>query len=260
MPAHDRNLRSVRGRDPDSASGVSPARVAATVPGEIVVRATIGDTLDALAADLMAQALTCAARFGDFHLAVGGDQSIEAVYLRLMSDPVLRAMPWSRTHLWLTHDQLGAEGPIVFPAVRECLVDHAGIPVEQIHAIDLAETEPVEVYESTLRASLRSRPRGGDRLDAAVVTLDAAGRIGGLDSSCSAAPGAASIPERWCLPLAGGGVSLSGSFLRASRLLAVCVLGVERGRALSAWADTDPGPIAGETRWYLDADAAGVCG
>jgi len=231
------------------------ARVWLDLPGEAVVRPTPGEALDALASDLMAQALTCAGMFGDFHLAVGGDAALERVCLRLMSDPVLRAMPWARTHLWLAHERPGADGPAVYSIVRDYLVDHAGIPTEQIHPIDLGPGDAAQRYEEDLRECLGARARGRDRLDAAVVALDAQGRLAGLASFGEGSPDA---PAPWCARDPAGGVTMTGPFLRAARLLAVFAVGADQGRALARWADGAPPTAAGETRWYLDQAAAGA--
>lgn len=251
---HRGRAEDVAGRD-----DLTPEAAAVLLPGEAIVRPTAGETLDALSSDLVAQALTCVRSFGSFHLAVGGDRSLDALYMRLMSDPDARALPWDRTHLWLTHEHDAAGGGgAVFAGVRDYLVGHSGIPAAQVHAIDLSSASAAGAYESALRAELGARAHGRDRLDAAVMSLDADGAIGGR-----AIFGPTDTPrDRVCAGAGERAVALTREFLNASRLIAVLALGRAQSRAVAhAAARADEitlGPVAGELRWYLDAEAAGA--
>lgn len=231
-----------------------PATV--TLPGEVVARRTAPEALDALAADLMAQALTCVRAFGDFHLAIGGDASIEAFYLRLMSDPELRAFPWGRTHLWQTHEHRGASADRRVAAAAEgYLLEHSDIPRSQAHTIDADSEDAAAVYETELLAALGSRPRGQDRLDAAVFTLDANGEAAGLPIN-----GSADRPERGLCVTTPGVIALSRPLINASRLIAVLAVGADRRDAVARVSRPNCSlrPIAGELRWYLDHAAASI--
>lgn len=242
--------------DPRPGYDLAPEPATIALPGEVIARRTAPEALDALAADLMAQALTCVRAFGEFHLAIGGDAAIESFYLRLMSDPELRAFPWDRTHLWLTHERPGvAPDARIAAAVGDFLLEHSDIPRSQAHAIDADDPDAASIYESELLAALGARPRGQDRLDAVVFTLEATGYAGGLPIV-----GASDSPERGLCATTASVVALSRPFVNASRLIAVLAVGAERRDAV-ARATRPPcslRPIAGELRWYLDHAAAGV--
>ncbi len=242
--------------DPRHGYDLAPEPATISLPGEVVARRTAPEALDALAADLMAQALNCVRAYGEFHLALGGDAAIESFYLRIMSDPELRAFPWDRTHLWQTHERLGAApDERIAAAVADFLLEHSDIPRSQAHTIDADDPEAASVYESEILAALGARACGQDRLDAVVCTLDATGDAGGLPIL-----GAADSPERGLCVITESVVALSRPFINASRLIAVLAVGADRRDAV-ARATKPPcslRPIAGELRWYLDHAAAGV--
>ena len=152
-------------RSHDSAMGydLAPTARSLELPGEAVIRSSPALALDALAADLLAQAVTCVRHFGDFHLAIGGDASIEALYLRLMSDTDLRAIPWKKTHLWMTHERRVEEDDDrrLATALREFIIDHSDIPREQAHLIPIDESDAPQQYERAIREALASADTTG---------------------------------------------------------------------------------------------------
>lgn len=253
-------------RSHDSAMGydLAPTARSLDLPGEAVVRATPALALDALAADLLAQAITCVRHFGDFHLAIGGDASIEALYLRLMSDTELRAIPWKKTHLWMTHEHAVDDDDErrVSTALREFIIDHSDIPREQAHLIPINESDAPERYECALRETLGWRERGHDRLDCVILALEASGKAGGRallgasddqrDRLCDWTGSPNGAPET---------LALTRRLVCASRFIAVMGFGEERRAALRAVSQRPNQlsikPIAGELRWYLDDAISG---
>ncbi len=245
----------------DSLSGydLAPGARAIDLPGEVVVRPDAPRAMDALAADLLAQAITCVRAFGDFHLAIGGDQSIEALYLRLMSDTELRALPWAKTHLWMTHERRVDERDPrrVATALREYVLHHSDIPAAQAHVIPIDDDEAATLYESTIRETLSWREPGHDRLDCVVLSLEESGYAGGRPI-LSMPNGDDALLCDWMAPSDDEPrtLALTPAFVRASRMIAVIGQGAASHGALEQ-VRTNPSelaiaPIAGELRWYLD--------
>jgi len=96
--------------------------------GEVIVRATHDELLDAMAAVVFTEASLCVSQYGDFQLALSNTPLLEPLYSRLMYDPNLRGIPWQNTHIWqLCHS---GTSPTI---VKETIGDHADIPSEQLH-------------------------------------------------------------------------------------------------------------------------------
>lgn len=235
------------------------------LPGDVVLRSTEDDVIDALAADLSAHAINCVREFGDFHLALSGDALLERLYLRLMYDPAFRALPWARTHLWLTHERAVEfdARESVFQQIREIIVDHSGIPPQQAHPIyALAEDAP-ERYEKELRETLVWREKGHDRLDFALLALREDGGLSGLSPGARKV-GDGAFVERVDAP-EGQSVVMTPRFLSAARFLGVMATGSTRRSAVSRIIDSGesesalPGatlrPMQGVMRWYVDEAA-----
>lgn len=261
----DRFAPEPRDRSQDSAAGydLAPTARSLNLPGEAVVRMNPALALDVLAADLLAQAMTCVRQFGDFHLAIGGDSSIETLYLRLMSDTELRALPWDRTHLWMTHERrLKDEEHRAGTALREFIIDHSDIPRSQAHLIPIDESDAPDQYEAALRETLGWRERGHDRLDCVVVAIEPSGEAGGRTLIDDRDDEGERLCD-WASPRNGAPptLALTRRFVRASRLIAVMGFGAERRAALrSAATNRDRlsiRPVAGELRWYLDEAIVG---
>jgi len=96
--------------------------------GEVIVRATLDELLDAMAAVVFTEASLCVSQFGDFQLALSNAPLLEPLYARLMYDPNVRGIPWQNTHVWQL-DNSGTSPAIVM----ETIGDHADIPSEQLH-------------------------------------------------------------------------------------------------------------------------------
>ncbi|MDP6693099.1 MAG: hypothetical protein QF444_02140 [Phycisphaerales bacterium] len=96
--------------------------------GEVIVRTSLDELIDAMASLVFAEASLCVSRFGEFQLALSNSPLLEPLYERLMYDPIVRGIPWQNTFLWCV-DPYEMSSNIV----KETIVDHADIPDEQIH-------------------------------------------------------------------------------------------------------------------------------
>lgn len=230
--------------------GLEPEPTLPDLPGKVIVRASRDEVIDAVAADLLFQALACSRSFGDFHFAASGGPDPAPLYRRLMYDPQLREFPWTRTHLWLTQEsRTSASDPQSrFASVAGWLMEHSGIPSGQVHPIPGAEPDAARLYEDELQETLQWREKGHDRLDYALLTLDCAGTLGGTDDRLVfQSEELVSITPRLVTACRFVAVFATGSGARAriAELLGEDRRGLARRLA----------PIGGELRWYLDRDA-----
>jgi 6-phosphogluconolactonase len=254
--------------------GVSGPRVPKpALPGTVVVRESVEELIDSIAADLLFQSKSCVRTFGDFHLALSGGSTPEPLYRRLMYDPSYRDLPWKRTHLWIVDERRVPfdDERSNFKMIQETLVIHSDIPPEQVHPIPAMEPDADETYEAELKEVLAWREKGHDRLDFVLLGMGADGHTaslfphspalnaGGRLVAVNAGP-AVTPPER---------VTMTLDLLNASRFIAVMVTGEKKRGAISrvaaasgsAAASVDDLPIlgirplGGELRWYLDAPA-----
>lgn len=246
-----------------------PSLVGPPLPGEVFVAQTIDQLLDLLAAELVAQALVCQRRFGDFELALSGGSTPQPLYDRLMYDPNCRQLPWARTHLWLV-DERGVsldDDRSNFRMINETIVEHSGIPREQVHPIDaLSETADVD-YEAQLREVLQWRQRGQDRLDFVLLGMGRDGHTASLFPHNDALgerhrlvrrvdePGA-QPPQR---------VTMTFPLINSARMVAILVTGASKAEAIGRIARgetsvqqmpvTGVRPEQGVLKWFLDAEA-----
>ncbi len=241
-----------------------------SLPGTVRVSATADATIDALAADLVAHALACVRQFGDFHLALSGGNTPFPLYERLMYDPMYRDLPWKRTHLWMVDERcVPFDDPMSnFGKISEIIVDHSGIPPEQVHPIEATASDADVRYERTLRETLAWREKGHDRLDFVLLGMGDNGHTASLfphtavlgvkDRLAARCTGADVTPDR---------ITMTYPLLNASRVLAPLVVGAGKAEMVARVATGhDPieeipikgiRPVGGELRWYLDAAAAG---
>jgi 6-phosphogluconolactonase len=245
------------------------------LPGEVVVRETPDDLVDAIAADLLFQARACVRAFGDFHLALSGGSTPEPLYRRLMWDPRLRDFPWRRTHLWQVDERCveAEDDRRNWKMIGGLLLEHSDIPLGQAHPMAVLEADGDARYEGELRAALEWRERGHDRLDYVLlglgsdlhtaslfpgsVALDApAGRLAVFNDGPGVVP-----PRR---------MTMTFEMLNASRFVCVMVTGESKREAVARLAGNTLDvarapvlgvrPLGGVLRWYLDEVACPEAG
>jgi 6-phosphogluconolactonase len=239
----------------------------------VIVRETVEELIDSIAADLLFQAKSCVRTFGDFHLALSGGSTPEPLYRRLMYDPSYRDLPWKRTHLWVVDERRVPfdNEQSNFKMIHETVVVHSDIPSEQVHPIPALDGLADEKYESELKEVLAWREKGHDRLDFVLLGMGADGHTASLfphspalDSGgrlvvINAGP-AVTPPDR---------ITMTFDLLNATRFIGLMVTGEKKRATIArvAAAARKGGtpvedlpvlgirPIGGEQRWYLDAPA-----
>ena len=241
------------------------------LPGLVDVVDVGEDVLDLLTADLLAQAIDSVHRYGSFHLAISGSESLEPLCRRLMFDPDLRRLPWDRTHLWIADDRcVPRNDPLsCFWRLRDTLIMPAGIPLANVHPIPSTDESADELVEKALVRDLDGRSHGGGRLDCIILDTGGDGRVGGMF------PGDDAVLEKtrrvrfahcdddpcpqW--------VSLTFPTILAARMIQVLACGSETGKMLrqleTRSQDVRNLPASrlveseGLLKWYLDREAAG---
>lgn len=234
--------------------------------GRVTIRPSADEAYDAVLADLLVHAAGCVRAFGDFHLALDGSPAAEPLLSRMMWDPLVRDLPWKKTHVWLLAES--ADGLTRGRVLRELIVEASDMPSGQFHAV-AAGAEADAGYEKELRETLEWREKGQDRLDMVIASLDPQGPF--------ARPAVPADPGRLVAPASGAvasGVSMTLELINAARLVAVVGVGAavaptlgELTRSFHAIPPRDRvavdgthamalrlRPLGGELRWYLDTD------
>lgn len=241
------------------------------LPGEVAVARDADALIDLVAAELLVHALNCVRAFGDVHLALSGGSTPMPLYERLMYDPNLRSFPWSRTHLWIVDERcVPFDDPKSnFGHIREIIVDHSGIPPEQVHPMLAMRDDADVAYERELREHLGWREKGQDRLDYVLLGMGDDGHTASLF------PGHEALDERTRLVRRCRGpkvtppdrVTLTYPTLNAARFAAILVVGAAKAATIERVARGNDDlhalpvkgihPRGGSLKWYLDAAAAG---
>ncbi len=262
--------------DASHASGVyrlEPDATPPSLPGTVVVRRDADQLLDVVASDLLMQAHACARKFGTFHLALSGGSTPMPLYMRLMTDPAYRGLPWDKTHLWIVDERCVPfdDERSNYANIAGYIVDHSGIPRSHVHPIRAMDGDADVAYEHELLAALADRPEGHDRLDFVLLGM------GDDAHTASLFPRSPALHERDRLVVFNRGpnvtppdrVTVTYRVLNASRFVGVLVTGEGKREAVArverAAQSGDEGsealpvlgvaPVAGELRWYLDAAA-----
>ena len=248
-----------------------PVAVGPPLPGEVVVAENADRLIDLVTAEMVVQAKGCIRQLGDFQLALSGIASLGPLYERLMYDPDCRELPWVRTHLWLVE-----EGAVPFDderssfrVINETIVDHSGIPRQQVHPIPaLAETADDD-YESQLREVLQWRLPGEARLDFVLLEMGEDGHTAGLYPFSEALNETERLVRAVNVPAANPPerITMTLPLIRAARVIAVIVRGSEKAATLERVSRGHESleelpikgvrPVNGQLKWFLDAEACG---
>jgi 6-phosphogluconolactonase len=245
------------------------ALVGPPLPGEVIVAETADKLIDLVAAEIVVQAKACVREFGDFELALSGGSTPQPLYERLMYDPDCRQLPWVRTNLWIVDERAVPfnDPRSNFRMINETIVDHSGIPAEQVHPImAVSETADVE-YEAKLREVLQWRQRGDDRLDFVLLGMGSDGHTASLFPFNEVLQETESLVRRVTAPVADPPqrVTMTYPLINAARVVAVMVTGPTKAEAVQRLAGGRESrealpikgvrPVNGVLKWFLDAEA-----
>ncbi|MEE9212932.1 MAG: 6-phosphogluconolactonase [Phycisphaeraceae bacterium] len=248
--------------------------------GNVHVAQTPDQLYDDLAAVLMVAALRAAEARGVFHLALSGGSTPEPFYVRLVTDPRYRALPWNKTHLWLVDERRVDEHDdrSNYKMIRESLANHVSLRRRQCHPMPVLAKDPAGLYEDELRRIVDPNVPV-PRLDFVVLGM------GDDAHTASLFPGSPALSEALRLIVVNDGptvtppdrVTMTYPLLNAARHVAVLVTGQRKAATLrrvnehlrTAGPDPQRLPITGidpasggsradgNINWYLDAAAAG---
>lgn len=241
------------------------------LPGEVTAIRSKDALIDAIAADLVVHAQNCVRSFGDFHLALSGGSTPLPLYERLMYDPNLRAFPWSRTHVWMVDERCVPFDSDLsnFRHIREIIVEHSGVPSEQVHPIVAMRPDADREYERELREHLAWREKGQDRLDYVLLGMGPDGHTASLFPGNAALDETTRLVRRCTVPKAipPERVTMTFPLLNAARLVSVFVCGKAKAATLKRVATGNEDfhlcpikgvrPVGGTLKWYVDGEAAG---
>lgn len=249
--------------------------------GGVHVAADADKLFDDLAMALFGAAGDAVGQRNVFHLALSGGSTPEPFYMRLVTDPRFRALPWEYTHIWIVDERRVPEDheKSNFRMIREALADHVPMRRRQKHPMPVLLDDPAAAYEEEMREVFELR--GGNeppRMDFVLLGM------GDDAHTASLFPGspAIGVKDRWIAVNEGPAVTppdrvtMTFPLLNAARNVAVLVVGQKKAATLRRVEEQlrrgpDPQnlPITGvdpenegkagdgSLIWYLDAAAAG---
>ncbi len=249
------------------------------LPGTVVVAPDTETLFDKLGESLMSAALGAVAERGVFHLALSGGGTPEPFYVRLVTDPKFRLIPWQKTHVWIVDERKVAEDHAKsnIKMIREALTDHVSVSAEHVHPMPVLADDPPGSYETELEAAFDMKVADGGvpRLDFVLLGM------GGDCHTASLFPEspALGVADRWIVENDGEKVvppprlTMTFPLLNAARQIAPLMVGSGKLAALgrvhdlheAGETDVENVPISGiapngdgRLTWYLDDAAAGV--
>lgn len=248
-----------------------------TLPGQTLVASDTEELFLELGSALRQSAIQAVEARGVFHLALSGGSTPEPFYERLVTDPLYRALPWKKTHVWIVDERRVPESDPKnnFRMIRESLVGHVPVPEDQVHPVPTESADPAAEYEAQMAEVFGFAPGAGvPRLDFVLLGM-------GADAhTASLFPASPALAEqtRWIVANDGPRVvpppriTMTYPLLNHARRVAVLAVGAGKAQTLGRIAaqvasggpdvqelpitGVDPRPQAGELRWYLDVPAA----
>ena len=244
-----------------------------TLTGPVHIADDVEQLYDDLGAALLGAAQQAVEQRGVFHLALSGGSTPEKFYMRLVMEPVYRALPWQKTHLWMVDERRVPfdDDRSNWKMIQETLVDHLPMRRGQKHPMQVMEDDPAGLYEKELCDVFACRPQN-PRLDFVLL---------GMGDDCHTAslfPHSHALRVNDSLVAVNEGphvtppprVTMTYALLNAARELAVMVTGEKKAAAIrrieaacgagggdaTEMPITGIDPIDGELTWYLDRAAA----
>jgi hexose-6-phosphate dehydrogenase len=252
---------------PDSAPyGLEPDPTPPALPGAVTLKRDEDDVFDSLAAAIVAAGMHAVEKWGAYHIALSGGSTPMPLYRRLMIDPNCRKLPWERTHLWIVDERCVPfdHEKSNWRQIKEIIADHADIPAENVHPMEVLLPDCDARYEDALRKTLGFRPKGEERLDFVLLGMGDDGHTASLFPQSPAL----SDGGKWVLKNDGPRVvpparcTMTYALLNRARQLAVLCLGKKKKPMLTRVAAKADAPAElpilgirpdkGELRWYLD--------
>lgn len=231
---------------------------------------------DDLAMAMLGVAAAAVKQRGVFHVALSGGSTPEPFYIRLVTDPRFRGLPWQDTHVWIVDERRVPEDheKSNYKMIRETLIDHVPMRKRNAHPMPVMEADPAGAYERQLASEFNVKAG-----DATPPSLDFVLLGMGDDThTASLFPGSPAIDEqrRWVAVNEGpkvtppDRVTMTYPLLNAARHVAVLVTGAKKRLALGLvekqlavgpdprrYPITGVAPTSGQLTWYLDPAAAG---
>jgi len=112
------------------------------------------------------------AKEGPFSLCLSGGSTPKVLYARLATAPYLEAFPWDRIHLFWGDERFVPHDDDLsnYKMVKDALLDHAPIPLENIHATPTEGLTPEEAAAEYAR--MLQSVYGAETLDPAKPLFD----------------------------------------------------------------------------------------
>lgn len=248
-----------------------------TLSGNIHIALTADKLYDDLACAMLGAAEQAVEESKVFHLALSGGLTPERFYMRLVTDPRFRALPWKQTHIWLADERCVPESDerSNIRMIRETLMDHVPTPKRCVHAIPVLAQDPATAYEDELRQAL-----AGQEVSNGLPVLDFVLLGMGEDGhTASLFPHSPALTEtnKWIMLNDGPAVALpprvtmTYPLLNAARQVAVLVTGSRKKETLQRVdqqlqetgpdvknlpiTGIDPSDPNGVLTWFLDTEA-----
>lgn len=248
------------------------------LPGSVHISPDTEALFDALGESFMSAAMSAVESRGVFHCALSGGGTPEPFYVRLVTDPKFRMIPWAKTHFWIVDERCVPEDhdKSNIKMIREAMTEHVPTPVEQVHPMPVLSDDPAGDYEAELAEAfgIDEPPSSYNHPRMDFILLG----MGGDCHTASLFPESPALyASRWIDTNDGEKVvppprvTMTYPMLTAARELVVLAVGGGKTAALQRVADQcatgEPDivqiPISGiaeassRLTWYLDDAAAG---